>query len=253
MIKLENLQERPLSYSSLKEFAKSPRHYVDYLRKEKKTTPAMVFGSLVHCLLLQPNEVSKQFFLMPNIDRRTKEGKAAYEEAMVKSQGKEIITEEQYNEADNLVNKVVSEEHIANAIQGCNKFEKEWRADINGLPFRGFFDGEADDYILEIKTTNDASPKTIISDFYNRQYHIQAGLYTHVSSKPIKYLIIETTSPYNVMLADVDTAFTDFGLKQAVEQIERFKTCMENNMFDMGYEFHLDSGQFTIGLPSWIK
>lgn len=253
MIKLENLQERPLSYSSLKEFAKSPRHYVDYLRKERKSTPAMVFGSLVHCLLLQPNEVSKQFFLMPNIDRRTKEGKAAYEEAMVKSQGKEIITEEQYNEADNLVNKVVSEEHIANAIQGCNKFEKEWRADINGLPFRGFFDGEADDYILEIKTTTDASPKTIISDFYNRQYHIQAGLYTHVSSKPIKYLIIETTSPYNVMLADVDTAFTDFGLKQAVEQIERFKTCMENNMFDMGYEFHLDSGQFTIGLPSWIK
>lgn len=253
MITLENLQERPLSYSSLKEFAKSPRHYIDYLRKERKSTPAMVFGSLVHCLLLQPNEVSKQFFLMPNIDRRTKEGKAAYEEAMEKSKGKELITEEQYNEADNLVNKVVSESHIANVIQGCNKFEKEWRTDINGLPFRGFFDGEADDYILEIKTTTDASPKTIISDFYNRQYHIQAALYTHVSSKPIKYLIIETSSPYNVMLADVDTAFIDFGLKQAVEQIERFKTCMENNMFDMGYEFHLDSGQFTIGLPSWIK
>lgn len=253
MITLENLQERPLSYSSLKEFAKSPRHYVDYLRKEKKPTPAMAFGSLVHCLLLQPNEFEKQFFLMPSIDRRTKEGKAAYEDCMKASEGKELVTEDQYNEADNLVNKVISESHIANAIQGCNKFEKEWRTDINGLPFRGFFDGEADDYILEIKTTTDASPKTIINDFYNRQYHIQAGLYTHISSKPIKYLIIETASPYNVMLADVDTAFTDFGLKQAVEQIERFKTCMENNMFDMGYEFHLDSGQFTIGLPSWIK
>lgn len=253
MITLENLQERPLSYSSLKEFAKSPRHYVDYLRKEKKPTPAMAFGSLVHCLLLQPNEFDKQFFVMPSIDRRTTEGKKAYAEALVQSEGKEVISEEQYTEADNLVNKVVSESHIANAIQGCNHFEKEWRADINGLPFRGFFDGEADDYILEIKTTNDASPKTIINDFYNRQYHIQAGLYTHISSKPIKYLIIETASPYNVMLADVDAAFIDFGLKQAVEQIERFKTCMENNMFDMGYEFHLDSGQFTIGLPSWIK
>ena len=253
MITLENLNERQLSYSSLKEFAKSPAHYVEYLRKERKPSPAMLFGSLVHCLLLQPNEVSNQFAVMPNVDKRTKEGKAAYETFLLTADGKEVVTQEQYNEADNLVNKVISEPHIANAIQGCNTFEKEWRAEINGLPFRGFFDGEADDYILEVKTANDASPKTIINDFYNRQYHIQAGLYSHISGKPIKYLIIETTAPYNVILADVDPAFTDLGLKEAVKHINSFKVCLENNMFNMGYEFHMESGAFTIGLPSWIK
>ena len=253
MITLENLNERPLSYSSLKEFAKSPRHYVDYLRKERKPTPAMLFGSLLHCLLLTPDEFPNQFFVMKNIDRRTSEGKKEYEKAMEAAKGKEIITTEQYFEADSLVGRIKSEQYISNAIQGCNKFEQEWRADINGLPFRGFFDGEADDYILEVKTTNDANPKTIINDFYNRQYHIQAGLYSKIASKPIKYLVIETTAPYNVMLADVDPAFTEYGLKEAVKYIDRFKVCLENNMFDMGYEFHLDSGQFTIGLPSWIK
>lgn len=253
MITIDTLRERPLSYSSLKEFSKSPRHYVEYLRKEKKPTPAMAFGSLVHCLLLQPTEFNNQFAVMPNIDRRTKDGKAAYEEFLSTTDGKEVITEEQYDEANNLINKVVSEGHIADAIKNCNKFEHEWHADINGLPFRGFFDGEADDYILEVKTANDASPKTIINDFYNRQYHIQAGLYAYVSKKPIKYLIIETTSPYNVVLADVDPAFTEYGMKEAVKHINAFNVCLQNNMFDMGYEFHMEEGHFTIGLPTWVK
>jgi exodeoxyribonuclease VIII len=252
MVTLEKLNERPLSYSSLKEFAKSPAHYVEYLRRERKPTPAMAFGSLIHCLLLQPNEFGKQFIVMPNIDRRTKEGKALYESFLAQTEGKEIITEEQYEEANNLINKAIAEPHIADAIQGCNSFEKEWRAEINGLPFRGFFDGEADDYILEVKTANDASHKTIINDFYNRSYHIQAGLYSHISGKPIKYLLIETNAPYNISLADVDPSFNQYGITQAVKLIEDFKSCMENNMFNMGYEYH-SQGNFTITLPSWIK
>lgn len=253
MITIDTLKERPLSYSSLKEFAKSPRHYVEYLRREKKPTAAMTFGSLIHCLLLQPTEFNNQFAVMSNIDRRTKDGKAAYEAFLISAEGKEVITEDQYDEANNLVNRVVSEGHIADAIKNCNRFEHEWKADINGLPFRGFFDGEADDYILEVKTANDASPKTIINDFYNRQYHIQAGLYSHVANKPVKYLIIETTAPFNVVLADVDYAFIDYGMKEAVKHINSFKVCLENNMFEMGYEFHMDEGHFTIGLPAWIK
>jgi hypothetical protein len=253
MITLDTLNERPLSYSSLKEFAKSPRHYVEYLRKERKSTPAMVFGSMIHCMLLQPNEFGHQFAVMPNVDKRTKEGKATYEAFVLEAEGKEVVSQDQYDEANNLVNKVISETHIADAIQSCNKFEQEWKAEINGLPFRGFFDGVADDYILEVKTANDASPKTIINDFYNRQYHIQAGLYSQIASKPIKYLIIETTAPYNVILADADTSYVEYGMKQAVEYINKFKECLDNNMFDMGYEFHMKDGQFSINLPSWVK
>ena len=46
---------------------------------------------------------------------------------------------------------------------------------------------------------------------------------------------------------------SDLGLKEAVKHINSFKVCLENNMFNMGYEFHMESGAFTIGLPSWIK
>lgn len=252
MITIESLQQRPLSYSSLKEFSKSPAHYLEYLRREFKPTPAMALGSLVHCLLLQPNELGKQFFIMPNIDRRTKDGKAQYEQAQIDAVGKQIVTEQDYDEANNLVNKVVSEGHIADVIKNCNKFEHEWREEIAGLPVRGFFDGEADDYILEVKTANDANPKTIINDFFNRSYHVQAGLYSFVSNKPIKYLIIETSAPYNVVLADASEQYIKHGQNEAFRLINSFKDCMEHNMFHMGYDYHTE-GNFELGLPSWVK
>ncbi len=252
MITLEKLNERPLSYSSLKEFSKSPAHYIEYLRKEFKPTPAMALGSLVHCLLLQPNELGKQFFVMPNIDKRTKEGKAKYEEAVEASKGKQIVTESDYEDANNLVNKVLSEGHIANAIQQCFRFEHEWKQEIYGLPFRGFFDGEAYDYILEVKTASDANPKTIINDFFNRSYHIQGGLYSMVSNKPVKYLIIETTAPYNVVLADATEDYIQYGIKEVERLSASFLECMNNHMFNMGYDYFTE-GNMEIGLPSWLK
>jgi hypothetical protein len=189
---------------------------------------------------------------MPTIDRRTTAGKTAYEQALKEAVGKQLVTEQDYDEANNLKNKVISEPHIAQAIQNCIRFEHEWRADINGLPFRGFFDGEAEDYILEIKTANDANPKTIIKDFFDRKYHIQGGLYAHISGKPVKYLIIETSAPYNVMLVDADEEFINYGIQEAARLANSFKECMDNNMFHFGYDYHLE-GTFKLTLPSWVK
>ena len=252
MITQESLQSRPLSYSSLKEFGKSPSHYIEYLRKDKAKTTAMSFGSLIHCLILEPSKFNDNFIVAPSIDRRTKEGKAEYEKFLLESNGKEVITDVQYNDGINIAEKALSQKHILDAVTSCNKFEHEWRKDINGLPFRGFFDGEADDYILEIKTSNDASPKTIINDFYNRFYHIQAGLYNIVSDKPIKYLIIETTAPYSIILADASQEFIDHGHRKIYELSKSFKTCMDNNLWNMSYDYYMD-GNFTIELPSWVK
>ena len=254
MITQESLQQRPLSYSSLKEFAKSPAHYVEYLRKERKTTPAMLFGSMVHCLLLEPTKFDIQFAIMENVDRRTSEGKKAYADFLASSEGKDVVTREQYDEAVQLVNKAFEMPHIRDAVSGCHTFEREWRTEVEGLPFRGFFDGEADDYILEVKTANDASPKTIIRDFYDRMYHLQAGLYNMASddSKEIKYLIIETNPPYSIILATPTDEYLNKGIEEARRLANEFHTCMENNLWDMSYDFYT-KGEFVIDLPTWVK
>ena len=114
MITLQQLQERPLSYSSLKEFAKSPRHYLDYLNRKKETTPAMQFGSMVHCLLLQPDKFDTQFAIMPTIDKRTKDGKEAYNKFLEEAVGLEVVMENDYNDAKAITDNVLSNASLRN-------------------------------------------------------------------------------------------------------------------------------------------
>ena len=252
MITLETLQQRPLSYSSLKEFAKSPAHYIAYLNGDKEPSKEMIFGSMLHCLLLQPKEFNSQFAVMPNVDRRTSEGKATYAKFMSEAEGKSVVQESELEDANRLVEKVMMQDHFKKLVSDCNIFENEFRQDIDGLPFRGFIDGEADNYVLEVKTASDAHPKTIINNFYDRGYHIQAAIYNMVTNKPVKYLIIETKSPYNIVVADASQDYINLGKKTVSELVMLFNGCMQNNLWDMGYEFH-SGGDFEVSLPYWVK
>jgi exodeoxyribonuclease VIII len=75
---LEDLNQRPLSYSSLKAFSISPKHFINYRNKPKETTPALTYGQALHCMLLEPQEFNDTFTIMPSVDKRTKEGKEIF-------------------------------------------------------------------------------------------------------------------------------------------------------------------------------
>ena len=40
------------------------------------STPAMILGELVHCMVLEPEKVPERYFIAPNVNGATKEGKA---------------------------------------------------------------------------------------------------------------------------------------------------------------------------------
>ena len=49
LIKKIKSKDITLSFSSLKQFAKSPEHFIRYKLEKFLPTPAMIFGSLVDC------------------------------------------------------------------------------------------------------------------------------------------------------------------------------------------------------------
>ena len=244
-----DLTNRPLSYSSLKEFAKSPRHYIEYINKPKlPPTDAMKLGSMVHCLLLQSHEFDNQFLIAPEINKRTNAGKEEWANLLLNNPDKQIVSNEDYMTASNLVRSAFLNPSIEKVVKDCHSFEEEWRDDILTLPYRGFYDGVAEDYILEVKTTNDGNPKSVMSDFYKRKYHIQAGLYTIASDKKIKYLIIETTFPYLSYIASPNNAFINKGIDDVTYLSKEFLKCMDSHDFSAGYEYYYDN-EVTISLP----
>jgi len=88
-----------ISASGLKQIAKSPRHYWNkYLNPayEDTTTPAMAFGSVVHTLMLEPHTFNERYAISPDVNRTTKEGKAAYTAFAEANEGKEFISCKDY-------------------------------------------------------------------------------------------------------------------------------------------------------------
>ena len=252
MINIETLNQRPLSYSSIKEFAKSPRHYINYINAKREPSKEMNMGSLIHALLMYPSEINKQFAIAPDVDKRTKDGKAAWEQFLLSSDGKIAVTESELNEANSIVDMALSSKEVSTLISNCTAFEQEFRHEIQGLPYRGFVDGLANDFIIEVKTMSDASPQNIIREFYNRKYHIQAGLYSSVYNLPVKYIIVETKAPYNFLVASASDDYIQKGIEELSWLTSRFKLCMDMDAFNAGYQFNLDS-VFKVDLPAWIK
>lgn len=252
MITYDTLLKRPLSYSSIKEFAKSPSHYIHYLNAKREPSKEMNFGSLVHCLLLYSQQFNEQFAVAPDVDRRTKEGKAKWEEFVESSGGKIVVTGEQLDEATEIVNRVFSNVYLKDMIHECDKYEHEWTNSINGLPFRGFIDAMHDDYIIEVKTTSDANPTSFMRDFYNRKYHLQAALYHTIMSKPIVYIVIETNPPYNFFSARISQDYIDLGWREIGMLTNKFKKCMNDDAWNEGYQYMVDE-EIVIKPPTWIK
>ena len=64
--------------SELWEIRKSPAHYQWAVEHPSKETPALKFGTASHKFILEEEEFWKEYILEPEVDRRTKDGKAVW-------------------------------------------------------------------------------------------------------------------------------------------------------------------------------
>lgn len=71
---------KAVSKSDLDLINRSPLHYINAVKNPKEQTESMLFGSVVHKLVLEPETFAAEYIAAPKCDRRTKEGKARWQE-----------------------------------------------------------------------------------------------------------------------------------------------------------------------------
>jgi len=211
-----------LSYSKLKAFSKSPNHLLQYLNRQQETTPAMLKGSALHCMVLEPEEYRRRYGTAPQVDRRTKEGKAIYNTFLEDNQGKEILPYNDYEEvlkmAEAVYNNTLAME-LLNSTEKELELEKEYR----GVTLRGFVDFKGIGFIGDLKTTSDASPKAFTRDSYNLLYHLQAAVYCELTGYNDFYIVaVENKAPYNVQVYMLDLEAISEGRKLLNSLIDNF-------------------------------
>ena len=109
--------------------------------------------------------------------------------------------------------------------------------------------------VVDLKTTQDASPKGFQKSIANFGYHIQSAWYMRVLKNldvPVKefiFIAIEKTAPFCVGVYRASEEMLEEGNKKVDEAIDKILWCKENDT----YPDYTPNEIETIDLPPWMK
>lgn len=250
-------QVYPVSNSRLSAFKRSPKHLVHYLLNRPEPTPAMAFGSAFHARLLQPHLFDTMYAVAPEVDRRTKEGKAQYDAFyyLASDEGLKIISKQDIIRIDEMVDSVMSNSVASELIRSAISTETtvEWVNEETGIPMKGIIDGLGSEFMFDVKTCADAEPGKFGRDAYWANYHRQAAIYldSHKEQKMSEFyfIAIEKDAPYGVSVHRCSDYIIELGKKQYIDGIIEYRSWVEGGMPDAGYEYWHYSGIHELESP----
>ena len=229
-----------LSYSSLKEFMKSPAHFIAYKNKQKVETAAMRLGTAVHSAILEPDEYAS-LYAATDLRKNTK----AYKEL---DTSKIWLNMSDYKTVEGCKRGVADNAEASSLLSYCKNREQEVTGVINGVPFRGFCDAMNSTTVIDLKTTQDASPEQFTRSAYNFAYHLQAAIYLELTgAERYCILAVETSAPYASVLYEFDSSFLDSGYAMLQKGIAAYR---DWDGVAAGYDKY---NGHKLELPRWAK
>jgi hypothetical protein len=214
----------PLSFSSLKAFAESPRSFVHYKEGKRITSPAMLKGTLIHRRILEPAAYAHTVEVWEG--KRAGKAWTEYKEAQA---GKDIVTRSENEVIQGAYFAVQSHPIAKELIDGCTDREAEVTWELDGLPFRGYVDGYNENYALDIKTAPDVSYKGVERAVWSMKYFMQAALYRQalkaqgIALKAYYVISVQAVAPHNVAVYRLSEAYMNRGDQLASQLVRDFK------------------------------
>jgi len=254
--------EKTLSYSALMAFAKSPRNLMAYWMREVKPTEAMMYGSMVHSLILTPELFDEQYFALNDSEivaqigggnpRGTKAYKEWKAEEMAKADGKTIV------DAKTMESALYAKTSIEFSMPAKRLLESspyrevpiEW--EYGGYAFKGVIDASSEHTITDLKSMRDAEPRAVHRKIVDMGYHIQAALYRQQTGY-LPYYIIAFDRAGGVSTHELHDNLIKHGLEKVDILLEGLNRCIKNNLWHKGYDFwaEREDGIFVAERPAW--
>lgn len=236
---------RSLSKSGLDQFRKSPAHFRAWQDGDAKqeSTPAMEFGTAAHMAVLEP-ELFIQKYKPFNGDKRTKEGKAIWQAIL--DSGHTPLAAETWDSINCLAASVHAHPAAAQLIHRIEP-ETSWFDNWNGIEVKARLDGIGDDYIIDLKTTQDASPSAFAKSVAQFRYHVQAAWYQRITGiRRFVFIAAEKEPPFGIACYELDQQAIDLGNEIIDAQLATFRECQALNSWPC-----YSSSTETLSLPAW--
>lgn len=252
-----------LSRTALMDFNTSPFTYwakhINPERPKKDATAQMELGSAFHTLMLEPHLFDSLFAIEPKKVLLKNVGRELYDaykkECEAISESKKIVlTYETWETLNKMISKVQSNEQAMELIRDARiEHSLFWQDDHSGLYLKARPDIWHDNMIVDLKTTNNASPRAFQYEMVDYGYHIQFAMIRDGIEKILGHrinhfinIVIETKYPHNMAIYIMDEFAVDEGqVKYKNILLDMKNSFAENNFKDYGIQ--------TIGLPRWAS
>lgn len=238
-----------VSKSWLDKIAKSPATLKEYLDNPKQTTtPALEFGSLVHALVLEPDNFESEYIVQAHkIDKRTREGKIQYKEFMEEADGKKIISSEDMQKASDMKESIMRHRVASKLFKGGKAEQTVFFKDEQGCKCKARADYLRENCIVDLKTTKDASPSEFAKSVANYRYDVQQAHYCKAFNlDAFVFVAVEKEPPYLVGVYVIDAEAEERGERLRERDIQVYLDCVENDFWP-GYADTIEE----ISLPYW--
>jgi len=251
------------SYSALAQLDRSPLHLRHALTTDPDPTPAMELGSAIHAALLEPAKFEAQYLLLrEKIDRRTKEGKAAWEAAQAEARGRTILRDDDVATVEGIRAhmKASAMAQVLLGAEGPVESSFLWKDPNTGLLVRARPDkivrlkraGVEEDWIVDLKSCADAAPDAVAGDIVRRRYYLQAALYTRIISDVLgrphrfAFLFWEKQPPYALSVVQLSEGWMEAANSAVDRLLALYHQCVERDQWpDYGTKIQ------TVSAPRW--
>lgn len=239
-----------VSKSWLDQIHRSPAHLRAYLDGLIPPTPRMEFGSLVHAWVLEPDSIESRYLKIPKLDRRRKADKEKYAEleADAKTRKLAMIDEETWAKASAIRDAVYRHKAAAAILrQGEPEQAVIWTNPETGELCKAKADWLRENFVTDVKTTADASPRAFSRSIGNYRYHVQDAHYREGFDSPrFLWIACEIDPPYGVAVYADDEDMLAAGKLQRDADLRLYAECKASDHWP-GYPDTIQN----IELPRW--
>lgn len=249
--------------SDLWKMEDSPEKFRYFLDHPVEQTPAMAFGSACHKMILEPADFGNEYAIAPQVDKRTKDGKAMWEAFCEDNAGKTIISSDDANTMQEMEEAIERCPLASKLIRGKGDTEQAffWTDPETGEKCKIKCDRivtyRRKKYIVDYKTTQCAETFRFNSDMWKMGYHFQAAMYAEgwkIANKKKKlpgvlFVAQEKKPPYSVNVIEVSEEVMNAGLAKFHQLLCKYHDCKALDQWP-GYVNEVPNDAYV---PGWAE
>jgi hypothetical protein len=245
-----------VSKSALDQVARSPAHYLHWLANPRADTPAFAFGRAFHCGVLEPERFASTYIQAPDFgDLRSSKNREKRDEWHAINQDVQCLSAEWMATIRRMREVVGNHALVGRMLEGGEpEVTVTWRDEQTGLLCKSRADYlvRSRRMVVDLKSTNDASPEAFTKAIANYRYHVQDALYRdgfRCAGEPIQHfcmVAVEKDEPHGVAVYTLDAEGIASGYHAARQNIDALAHAVKADAWG-SYPAHIH----TVELPKW--